>query len=207
MACPNRLAPHLTSTIDGIAIRPALRHTVVCCEHFDGPVAIPWLECRRDDGCTHRPPRIDAVARPYYPTPCGPAARHLMPPRKRHVNPGDIEHRGRVTLRTDPTTVPRKPSGDSRPPASGHAREQPSPPRASSRYTPPITIVRIRAGWHKIVGFGLILLGLVVIVLNDVGRSGSAGLLPGGHSELYLILGLAISGYSMWWFGWFDREK
>lgn len=82
-----------------------------------------------------------------------------------------------------------------------------APTPASRRYTPPIRSVRVRPGWHKAVGFALVLVGLTVIVLNDVMRGGGVRLLPGGHSELYLALGLVIAGYSMWWFGWFDRER
>ena len=31
-------------------------------------------------------------------------------------------------------------------------------------------------------------------------------LLPGGHSELYLFLGIAVAGSSTWFLGLFDRE-
>jgi hypothetical protein len=31
--------------------------------------------------------------------------------------------------------------------------------------------------------------------------------LPGGHNEFYLLIGMAAAGYSTWWFGWFDRKK
>jgi hypothetical protein len=68
--------------------------------------------------------------------------------------------------------------------------------------------VRYRPEWHKIVGALILVLGLAVIVLNDVMLLGaSRSLLPGGHNELYLILGVVIAGYSTWWFGWFDRER
>lgn len=30
-------------------------------------------------------------------------------------------------------------------------------------------------------------------------------LLPGGHSELYLLLGIAVAGSSTWFLGLFDR--
>lgn len=47
-----------------------------------------------------------------------------------------------------------------------------------------------------------------MLVLNDLVLLGCPGVwLPGGHSELYLLLGVAIAGYSTWWFGWFDRES
>lgn len=52
------------------------------------------------------------------------------------------------------------------------------------------------------------MIGIAIIILNDIVLLGaSATLLPGGHTELYLILGVVIAGYSTWWFGWFDRDK
>lgn len=81
-------------------------------------------------------------------------------------------------------------------------------PAKSSRYTPPMRSIRWRSGWHKTVGATILILGVAVAVLNDVMLLGaSTTLLPGGHSELYLVLGIVIAGYSTWWFGWFDRER
>lgn len=46
--------------------------------------------------------------------------------------------------------------------------------------------------------------GTAVAVLNDVAFFGPEPL-PGGHSELYLVLGVAIAAYGTWWLGLFDR--
>ncbi|MBI5089957.1 MAG: hypothetical protein HZB15_14135 [Actinobacteria bacterium] len=133
-----------------------------------------------------------------------------MPPKKRRTKPGDTEHHGRVTTprnahdprvtpsATEPSLVERAKRYDS----------GPATPPPSSRYTPPIRAIRFRPGWHKLVGALLLVLGAAVAVLNDVMLLGaSTTLLPGGHSEFYLILGVAIAGSGTWWFGWFDRER
>lgn len=129
-----------------------------------------------------------------------------MPPSKRRTKASDIEHRGRVTVSRDPTAVPRAspsmPSGRANRPERG-----PATPAASSRYTPPLKSVRWRPGWHKSIGALVLIVGLIVVILNEVMLGNSITLLPGGHSELYLVLGVVIAGYSTWWFGWFDREK
>jgi len=46
--------------------------------------------------------------------------------------------------------------------------------------------------------------GIVIAVLNDVARFGPR-VVPGGHSELYLLLGVTMAGYGGWWLGIFDR--
>lgn len=111
----------------------------------------------------------------------------VVPPNKRRVGPGSPEHHGRVTSPRDRTTADVAPS---------------------SRYTPHRPSVRQRPDWHKGVGLALLIAGVAIAVLNDVMRlQPGTTLLPGGHTELYLLLGLAIGGSSMWWFGWFDRER
>lgn len=131
-----------------------------------------------------------------------------MPPNKRRANPGDVEHHGRVTTRSNDTPFPlaATPSAaSSTPKRRTSARETPAP---SSRYTPHVKSVRFRPDWHKVIGVGFLVIGIAIIILNDIVLLGaSATLLPGGHTELYLILGVMIAGYSTWWFGWFDREK
>lgn len=131
-----------------------------------------------------------------------------MPPNKRRVQGGKSEHRGRVTVPRDPTDLPRA-DGQTR--ASTRKdddhRGHPTPP-ASSRYTPRQRSVRLRPGWHKTIGLILVAVGFTIVILNIMMGGGSdLTLLPGGHNELYLFLGLAVAAYSMWWFGWFDREK
>ena len=130
-----------------------------------------------------------------------------MPPKKRRTMARDIQHRGRVTVsRDDYAAVPRPVAST---PAARAKRNESGPvtPTASSRYTPPIKSTRLRPGWHKTVGVLILIAGITVVVLNDAMLGNSITLLPGGHSELYLMLGVLIAGYSTWWFGWFDREK
>jgi hypothetical protein len=51
------------------------------------------------------------------------------------------------------------------------------------------------------------LAGVSVLILNDVMLlQPSVVLLPGGHNELYLLVAVVISGFSTWFFGWFDRS-
>ena len=48
--------------------------------------------------------------------------------------------------------------------------------------------------------------GLVVIVLNDLMLlDPTVTLLPFGHAEFYLLLGLSVAGGSSWYLGVFDR--
>lgn len=52
----------------------------------------------------------------------------------------------------------------------------------------------------------MVVLGLLVIALNYA-EEFEVNTVPGPHSELYFLLGIAIVAYSTWWFGWFDRVK
>lgn len=97
---------------------------------------------------------------------------------------------------------PAAPNGQGRP----SRPQSKSPPAQSPRYTPPIPVVRFRPTSHKVVGGALVFLGVVIAVLNDVARLGPR-VVPGGHSELYLLLGVAVAGYGGWWFGIFDRPS
>jgi drug/metabolite transporter (DMT)-like permease len=58
-----------------------------------------------------------------------------------------------------------------------------------------------RPTWHKVLGGGLILLGVAVFFINDF----SPDMLPGAHNELYAVLAMFLAASSVWWFGWFDR--
>ena len=73
----------------------------------------------------------------------------------------------------------------------------------SGRYTPPARQLRSRPGWHRIAGVAQLILGVSAVVVNYL--DAAVHLLPGGHSELYFVLGLVIAGAASWWFGWFDR--
>lgn len=81
------------------------------------------------------------------------------------------------------------------------------PPEDSPRYTPPrIPSVRWRPTWHKVTGWVLVALGLAIVLINYVDYV-DYSLLPGGHQEGYLFLGIAIAGSGGWWLGLFDRPS
>lgn len=138
-----------------------------------------------------------------------------MPPKKLRTGPGQPEHHGRTT--SSPRPAARATSGAvAQPTASaedgGRQSRMPDTPRAvesSARYTPPSRHVRVRPSWHKVVGFALLVLGLLIVLVNYAINLGGVPpwVLPGGHNEGYLVLGLVIAGASMWWFGWFDRPQ
>ena len=57
-------------------------------------------------------------------------------------------------------------------------------------------------------GAGLLILGVGLLVMNDLMMlQPSLVLLPGGHTELYLLAAVLIAGFSTWFFGWFDRTR
>lgn len=128
-----------------------------------------------------------------------------MPPKKRKTSGHGVQHLGRVTVHhndTFPRAADPPPLGQRR-----HRTDDLEVPGASARYTPPIKHVRFRPGWHRVVGAVTVLLGVGVAVANDAMLLGApATMLPGGHNELYLLLGVVIAGSSLWWFGWMDRE-
>ena len=57
--------------------------------------------------------------------------------------------------------------------------------------------------WHKIGGGVLVIFGVVLIFVNFA-EDENLGVLPGGHSPLYMVAGLIIAASSLWWFGAFD---
>lgn len=106
---------------------------------------------------------------------------------------------GRVTPKG--THDDRRSHHDGRPTAGA-----PSTPAASARYTPPTPQYRVRPAWHRIAGWFGVALGIIVAAVNDLMLMGDdLTLLPGGHNELYLLLGIAIAGSSTWFLGLFDR--
>lgn len=81
-----------------------------------------------------------------------------------------------------------------------------SGPPESSRYTRPKPSYRLRPTWHRVAGWAGVVLGLVVVVLNDaMVFTDGVTLLPFGHQELYLMLGIAVAISSTWFLGLFDR--
>lgn len=105
---------------------------------------------------------------------------------------------GRVTPRAgagEPARSGGSPSGGSS-----------SAPAPSARYTPPTPAYRLRPSWHRVVGWIILAIGIAIIALNDLMLMGDdLVLLPFGHMELYLFLGIAVSAGGTWFLGLFDR--
>lgn len=109
---------------------------------------------------------------------------------------------GTRSRRKGPT--PRNPN-KSRLPATDDVSPVSAQPAASARFTPKIKARGpFRPTWHKVVGALLIVLGLGIFVLNDLAWF-DINLIPGGHNELWAIVGIGTAATSTWWFGWFDR--
>ena len=94
---------------------------------------------------------------------------------------------------------------------TGGSRRRPEAPGPrvvprSGRHTPATPSFRLRPSWHRIIGWVGVGSGVLVIGLNDLMLMGDGlRLLPFGHSELYLMLGVIVSGSSSWFLGLFDR--
>lgn len=100
-------------------------------------------------------------------------------------------------------TPPKKALG---PPQSQGRERQRTGPEPSPRYTPSAPRYRVRPRWHRVAGWGGVLAGVVIAALNDLMLMGEGvTLLPGGHSELYLLLGLSAGSGATWFLGLFDR--
>lgn len=54
------------------------------------------------------------------------------------------------------------------------------------------------------IGVVQLVLGVAIVAINYIDYA-DLRILPGGHNELYFLLGIVIAGGSIWWFGWFDR--
>lgn len=95
------------------------------------------------------------------------------------------------------------------PPHAGPPRASPlerDRPEPSARYTPPAPAFRLRPAWHRVAGWLGVLVGVLIAVLNDaMVLVEDVTLLPGGHLELYLLIGIAVAGASSWFLGLFDR--
>ena len=63
---------------------------------------------------------------------------------------------------------------------------------------------RRRPAWHRPFGLGVIAVGVLLIVVNDLTLVGLRTPLPGGHSELYLFAGVAVMAAGAWMTGLFD---
>ena len=67
-------------------------------------------------------------------------------------------------------------------------------------------VIRLRPTSHKVAGWSLVAIGIVVAVLNDAAWMG-VKLMPGAHNELYFFLAVAIAAFGSWWLGVFDAPS
>ena len=80
------------------------------------------------------------------------------------------------------------------------------PPQTSGRYTPATPAHRVRPRWHRWAGWAGVVLGVLIAAVNDLMLIGEdVILLPGGHSELYLLLGITVAAAATRLLGLFDR--
>lgn len=87
--------------------------------------------------------------------------------------------------------------------ATPPSSDEKTPTPSAGRYTAPRRPFRIRPDWHKPLGWFIVVFGVVVAVVNDLAMF-DINLMPGGHSELYLLLALVIAGGGTWFLGLFD---
>lgn len=119
------------------------------------------------------------------------------------MTPRSRTRRGRQPPTGRRGQLKRDGSPRAQPGARGPAAPTPEP---SARYTPARPAFRIRPAAHKVVGWALVALGVAIAVLNDVQWASSRlSVLPGGHSELYLMVAVAVAAFGAWWLGLFDR--
>lgn len=113
---------------------------------------------------------------------------------------------GRVTPKG---TQPEAPS------RHGHSPSTPPPrrtkgtetPEASARYSPPSKDYTVRPRWHRVAGWSGVGIGTLIVIVNDAMLLGEdVVLLPFGHSELYLLLGVLVAAWSTRLLGLFDRD-
>ena len=84
------------------------------------------------------------------------------------------------------------------------ARRSPRGRQPGSRYTRlAVHLAYSRPAWHKAVGCLVIALGVAIVTVNYL-DSGAVSVLPGGHQELYFVLGALVAGVGSWWLGLFD---
>lgn len=124
-----------------------------------------------------------------------PARKGRSPKRRKGPTPRNRSRDGEA--RIGPRAAQDAPARSKQAPADAAA--------PSARYIPPINNRGpFRPTWHKVTGALLILVGVSVFVLNDAEWFG-IHVMPGGHNELYVVLGIAVAAASTWWFGWFDH--
>ena len=109
----------------------------------------------------------------------------------------ESRHDGRVTRRGSASESESLPSQSLTSQTPGGA------PVHVGRVTRPAPGPR-RPAWHRRLGWVVLAIGVAVLVLNYLMLLLPQTLLPGGHSEAYLILALVIGGFAAWLLGVFD---
>ena len=68
-----------------------------------------------------------------------------------------------------------------------------SAPRASARYTPPVTReMKVSPWWVPVLFFSMLGIGVLIIILNYVELLPTWGFLPDGTSNVWLLVGLLL---------------
>ena len=106
-------------------------------------------------------------------------------PAKRRVSGKTPGSSGRVTPKGGSAS-----SGSTAGHTHGSAR---STPTASARYTPPVTReMKVSPWWVPVLFFGMLAIGVVIIVLNYVELLPTWDFLPDDTSNVWLLVGLVL---------------
>ena len=57
--------------------------------------------------------------------------------------------------------------------------------------------------WHRPLGWLLVAFGVLIVIVNDLAFV-DINIMPGGHNELYLLLGVAVGGGGSYFLGAFS---
>lgn len=60
--------------------------------------------------------------------------------------------------------------------------------------------------WHRPVGLGLLVVGILIAVVNDLAYV-DIEVMPGGHNELYLMAGVLMAGAGAYLAGFFSPDS
>lgn len=60
--------------------------------------------------------------------------------------------------------------------------------------------------WHRPVGLGMLVSGILIAVVNDLAYL-NIEVMPGGHNELYLMLGVLVAGTGAYLAGFFSPDS
>ncbi|MFP5298791.1 MAG: hypothetical protein ACLGHL_07380 [Actinomycetota bacterium] len=60
--------------------------------------------------------------------------------------------------------------------------------------------------WHRPTGLAMLVVGILVAVVNDLAYL-NIEVMPGGHNELYLMLGVLVAGAGAYFAGFFSPDS